>query len=94
MEIQIGKHTIGLNHPTYFITDISANHDGDAFERPFRFDLAREWNEHMTFGRSGPHFCLGAHLARREIAVAFRTLFRRLPDIAASAMAAASGSQK
>ena len=37
----------------------SANHDEDAFERPFRFDLARAWNEHMTFGRSGPHFCLG-----------------------------------
>ncbi len=56
----------------------SANHDEDAFERPFRFDLARAWNEHMTFGRSGPHFCLGAWLARMEIRVVFEELFKRV----------------
>ena len=38
-------------------------------------------NPHVGFGGPGPHFCLGAHLARREVAVAFRQLFTRLPDI-------------
>ena len=35
----------------------------------------------MGFGAGGPHFCLGANLARREIRVMFEELFRRLPDI-------------
>jgi cytochrome P450 len=56
----------------------SANHDADAFDNPFRFDLARQWNEHMTFGRSGPHFCLGAWLARMELRVVFEELFTRV----------------
>ena len=38
-------------------------------------------NPHVGFGGPGPHFCLGAHLARRELAVIFRQLFTRLPDI-------------
>ena len=38
-------------------------------------------NEHVGFGAGGPHFCLGANLARREIRVMFEELFRRLPDI-------------
>jgi cytochrome P450 len=56
----------------------SANHDRDAFEHPFRYDLAREWNDHMTFGRNGPHLCLGAWLARMEIRVVFEELLRRV----------------
>jgi len=59
----------------------SANRDEDAFEDPFRFDVRRTPNEHVGFGGPGPHHCLGAHLARREITVAFRELFRRLPDL-------------
>jgi cytochrome P450 len=62
----------------------SANRDEAAFDDPFRFDLARRPNDHIGFGAPGPHFCLGAHLARREITVAFRELFRRLPDIHAA----------
>ena len=38
-------------------------------------------NPHVGFGGPGPHFCLGAHLARREVSVAFRQLLTRLPDI-------------
>ena len=57
---------------------ISANHDEEAFERPFRFDLARSFNDHMTFGRNGPHFCLGAWLARMEIRVVFEELLDRV----------------
>ena len=59
----------------------SANRDEEIFDDPYAFDLTRTPNDHVGFGGPGPHFCLGAHLARREITVAFRELFRRLPDI-------------
>ncbi len=59
----------------------SANRDEDVFAEPFRFDVAREPNEHVGFGGPGPHHCLGANLARREMRVMFRELFRRLPDL-------------
>lgn len=61
----------------------SANRDEAVFEDPFRFDLRRSPNDHVGFGGPGPHFCLGAHLARREITATFRELFRRIPDIEA-----------
>lgn len=63
---------------------ISANRDEDVFDEPFRFDVAREPNPHVTFGGGGPHFCLGAQLARLEVRVMFEELLRRLPDIHAS----------
>ena len=59
----------------------SANRDEQHFDDPYRFDVRRTPNEHVGFGGGGPHFCLGAHLARREINVMFEELFRRLPDI-------------
>ena len=62
----------------------SANRDEDAFEDPFRFDVLRSPNPHVGFGAAGPHFCLGAHLARREIDVMLRLLLTRLPDIEVS----------
>jgi cytochrome P450 len=62
----------------------SANRDEEVFEDPLRFDLLRKPNEHVGFGGPGPHFCLGAHLARREITVMFRELFARVPDIEAT----------
>jgi cytochrome P450 len=61
----------------------SANRDEAVFDDPFRFDLSRRPNNHLGFGAPGPHFCLGAHLARREITIAFEQLFRQLPDIRA-----------
>ena len=60
----------------------SANRDESAFNDPYRFDVTRSPNDHVGFGGGGPHFCLGANLARREISVMFDELFRRLPDIA------------
>jgi len=63
---------------------LSANRDEDVFEDPYRFNVLRQPNNHVGFGGPGPHFCLGAHLARREISVIFRELFHRLPDIQAS----------
>ncbi|HXA61017.1 MAG TPA: cytochrome P450 [Streptosporangiaceae bacterium] len=62
----------------------SANRDAAVFENPDSFDIARESNPHVGFGGPGPHFCLGAHLARREITVMFRELFTRIPDIRSS----------
>jgi cytochrome P450 len=62
----------------------SANRDAEVFDDPYRFDLLRDPNPHLGFGAAGPHFCLGAHLARREIRVMFRELFRRLPDVEAT----------
>jgi cytochrome P450 len=62
----------------------SANRDAAVFEDPYRFDLRRTPNDHLGFGGPGPHFCLGAHLARREITVMFRELLRRMPDLEAA----------
>jgi cytochrome P450 len=59
----------------------SGNRDEDVFEDPFRFDVRRTPNEHVGFGGPGPHFCLGANLARREISIFFRQLFERMPDL-------------
>ncbi len=59
----------------------SANRDEAVFDDPYRFDLARRPNEHVGFGGPGPHYCLGANLARREIRVMFRQIFERLPDL-------------
>jgi cytochrome P450 len=59
----------------------SANRDEEVFEDPFRFDITRTPNEHVGFGGPGPHFCLGANLARREIRVMFRQIIDRLPDL-------------
>ncbi len=63
----------------------SANRDTDVFDDPFTFDVRRNPNPHVGFGGPGPHFCLGAHLARREITVMFRELLQRVPDIHATA---------
>ena len=58
----------------------SANRDGDVFPDPHTFDITRTPNDHVAFG-FGPHFCLGAALARLEIRVAFERLLDRLPDL-------------
>jgi methyl-branched lipid omega-hydroxylase len=62
----------------------SANRDGAKFDDPYTFDVTRDPNPHVGFGGGGTHFCLGANLARREIAVAFEELHRRIPDIVAT----------
>jgi cytochrome P450 len=59
----------------------SANRDESVFTDPEVFDVRRDPNPHVGFGGPGPHFCLGAHLARREITVMFHEMFRRLPDL-------------
>ena len=60
----------------------SANHDESAFDAPARFDVTRSPNDHLGYGAGGPHFCLGAHLARMEIRIALDELYRRFRDVA------------
>jgi cytochrome P450 len=59
---------------------VSGNRDEEVFEAPDRFDVGRKPNPHMAFGPGGVHFCLGAHLARLEIRIAFEELIPRLAD--------------
>ncbi len=59
----------------------SANRDEDVFDDSQMFDISRDPNPHIAFGGGGPHFCLGANLARMEIRVMFEHLANRLPDI-------------
>jgi len=59
----------------------SANRDETAFTNPDVFDITRTPNQHVTFGGGGPHFCLGANLARLEMRILFEELSRRTADI-------------
>lgn len=59
----------------------SANRDERAFTNPYSFDVTRSPNAHFGYGGGGPHFCLGANLARREIKVMFEQILTRLPDL-------------
>jgi cytochrome P450 len=63
-----------------YLSYVSANRDGDAFDDPFRFDVGRNPNRHLGFGH-GVHFCLGAGLARMEIDSFFTELLPRLKTI-------------
>jgi cytochrome P450 len=47
----------------------SANYDDRKFPDPYRLDVGRTPNKHVTFGLGGPHFCLGAHLAKLEVRI-------------------------
>jgi cholest-4-en-3-one 26-monooxygenase len=58
----------------------SANRDEAMFENPHRFDIRRSPNEHVAFG-FGPHFCLGASLARLELTVILEEMLERLPGL-------------
>ncbi|HJR26446.1 MAG TPA: cytochrome P450 [Acidimicrobiales bacterium] len=62
---------------------ISGNRDEDVFDDPFAFDIRRDPNPHIAFGGGGPHFCLGAQLARMEIHVLFEELVKRVAQVEA-----------
>jgi cytochrome P450 len=55
----------------------SGNRDERAFDRPFEFDIRRDPNPHVSFGGGGPHYCLGASLAKKEVAVLTSALLQR-----------------
>jgi cytochrome P450 len=59
----------------------SGNRDSAVFEDPYDFRVTRNPNEHMAFGRGGPHMCLGNALARLEIQIMFETLLPRITTV-------------
>jgi cholest-4-en-3-one 26-monooxygenase len=59
----------------------AANRDPEVFADPHRFDAGRGPNPHVAFGGGGPHFCLGAHLARLELRLLFETMASRYPAL-------------
>ena len=60
---------------------ISANRDENQFPEPLSFDVGRTPNRHVAFGLGGPHFCLGAHLARLELRIFLEEMLRYLPHL-------------
>jgi cytochrome P450 len=79
-DVSVGGHDFAEGDKVVLLYG-AANRDPRQFDDPERFDVRRSPNDHVGFGGPGPHFCLGAHLARREVSVAFRQLLTRLPDI-------------
>jgi cytochrome P450 len=79
-DVEVGGHTFHEGDKVVMFYG-SANRDETVFENPDTFDIGRWPNPHLGFGARGPHFCLGAHLARREIAVAFQSVFELMPDL-------------
>ncbi len=80
--VEIGGQTIPRGAELGLVFG-SANRDPAAFGEPDRLDLGRTPNPHVTFG-AGVHFCLGAPLARIELASSFGSLLRRFPHIEAA----------
>ena len=78
--LEIRGQQIDENQKVVFF-HVSANRDEEIFENPNAFDITRNPNPHMAFGGGGPHFCLGANLARMEIRVMYQHLLDRVPDI-------------
>ena len=65
----------------------AADYDGRQFDDPYRFDITRDPNDHVAFGRNGPHLCLGAWLARMEVRVTLQELLRMTSSIEATGSA-------
>jgi len=82
-DVQLGGRTIRAGERVAMFYP-SANRDGDVFPDADRFDVRRTADEHLAFGGGGPHFCLGANLARAEVRIMFETIADRMPEIAPS----------
>jgi cytochrome P450 len=78
-DVELGGHLIRRGEAVITILS-AADRDPARFPEPERFDVSRPDTRHLAFGR-GPHFCLGAPLARLETQIALETLFRRLPGL-------------
>ena len=79
-EVELGGKTIGAGEKVV-MWYISANFDETVFPDPLRFDIERQPNEHVSFGKGGPHYCLGAPVARLQVKVTFEELLPRLGHI-------------
>jgi cytochrome P450 len=78
--VKLGDHTFNEGDKVVLWYG-SANRDESVFDRPHEMDITRDNSAQVGFGGPGPHFCLGAHLARRQLSTIFRELFTQLPDI-------------
>ena len=79
-DVQLGRRQIRTGDKVV-MWFASGNRDEGVFDEPYRFDVGRTGNDHLTFGKGSPHFCLGHALARLEIRVMFEELLPRLADI-------------
>lgn len=79
-DFEIGGQTI-REGDTVSLWYPSANRDEAVFDRPYDFDIGRDPNPHLAFGGYGPHFCIGAHLARTQLRAIFRELLPLLPEL-------------
>ena len=79
-DIEIGGVAIPAG-ATVMLSLVSAHHDADRFEAPERIRPHRPDNQHLGFGH-GPHYCLGASLARMEVEIGLGSLLRRFPRLA------------
>jgi cytochrome P450 len=87
-DTEVGGQKIAAGDALY-LAYLSANRDEDVFADPFRFDIGRDPNNHLAFG-IGPHFCLGAQLARMETRVLFTELAKRVEHVELAGPPAAS----
>jgi cytochrome P450 len=78
-DVTLGGHTLPAGDLVHLVP-AAAGRDPDRHPHPDRFDLTRPPNRHLGFGH-GPHFCLGAPLARLETEPAIGTFVRRLPGL-------------
>jgi cytochrome P450 len=81
-EVQLHGETLAAGERVVLFSH-SGNRDERAFEDPWRFDVTRDPNRHLGFGGGGPHYCLGASLARTQLRSIFGELLRVIPDIQA-----------
>ncbi len=78
-DVELGGSSIRAGDKVV-VFHVAANRDPAVFVEPDRFDIERSPNDHLTFG-AGPHFCLGAHLARRQMSAMFTESLWRMPNL-------------
>jgi len=80
VDVELGGRNISAGERVLMVY-ASANRDPRAFENPDGIDLRRDPNDHVAFGAGGPHFCLGANLARLEARIMFEAILTRLEGL-------------
>jgi cytochrome P450 len=84
VDTEVGGTTIPAGDRLLLVYS-SANRDERAFDEPDRLDIGRQPNDHVAFGGGGPHFCLGASLARLEARVMFEAILTRFDGLEVTA---------